>query len=299
MNKHAYLIMTYNQFYILEKLLQLIDDERNDIFIHVDRKVKNFDVNYFKKLIKKSNIFFIDRYDIRWADISQTMGILSLLEESRKNGPYRYYHLLSGTDLPLKTQDEIHKFFRDNDKEYIHFCTIENRINNMYKYNVYWFFTKYLRGSIKSKFLRALNMILRYLQKNFFGIDRCKRDKLDIKIGANWFSITDALASYLLDNKKWILSRYKNTMCSDESFIQTLVYNSSIFRNRLSRNGKEDNNYLACMRYIDWKRGNPYVWTMNDFKELMQSEYLFAIKFDINKDKMIVDKIYDTLNKKM
>lgn len=289
--------MAYNQFYILEKLLQLIDDERNDIFIHIDKKVKDFNFNYFRNLVKKSNIFYINRYDIRWADISQTIGILSLLKESRKNGPYRYYHLLSGTDLPLKTQNEIHKFFNNNNKEYIHFCTFENRINNMYKYNVYWFFTKYLRGGIKSKCLKALNKLSRCLQRMILHIDRCKKDKLDIKVGANWFSITDELASYLLDNNEWILYRYKNTMCSDESFIQTLAYNSSMFRKRLSRNGKEDDNYLACMRYIDWKRGNPYVWTMSDFKELMQSEYLFARKFDIDKDKIIVDKIYDTLNK--
>ena len=70
MDKHAYLIMAYNQFYILEKLLQLIDDERNDIFIHIDEKVEIFDFNYFKNLVKKSNIFFFFFYDIRWADIS-------------------------------------------------------------------------------------------------------------------------------------------------------------------------------------------------------------------------------------
>lgn len=295
MDKHAYLIMAYNQFYILEKLLQLVDDERNDIFIHIDKKVKNFDFNYFKKLVKKSNVFFTDRYDIRWADISQTMGIITLLEESKKKGKYRYYHLLSGSDLPLKNQNEIHDFFYNNDKEYIHFCSTENRINNMYKYNVYWLFTRYLRGNIKSKILRALNKISRCLQEKLLNINRCKNDKLDIKIGANWFSITDKLVDYILSNKDWILYRYKNTMCSDESFIQTLVYNSSIFKNRLSRQGEEDDNYLACMRYVDWTRGKPYVWQIDDFDELMESSYLFARKFDITKDKVIIDKIYNTL----
>lgn len=32
MNKHAYLIIAHNDFYILEKLLMLLDDERNDIY---------------------------------------------------------------------------------------------------------------------------------------------------------------------------------------------------------------------------------------------------------------------------
>lgn len=51
--KHAYLIMAHNQFHILEVLLNLIDDERNDIFLHIDKKVSNFDFDYFKTILKK------------------------------------------------------------------------------------------------------------------------------------------------------------------------------------------------------------------------------------------------------
>lgn len=40
--KHAYLIMVHNQFYVLEILLKLIDDERNDIFLHIDKKSIKF-----------------------------------------------------------------------------------------------------------------------------------------------------------------------------------------------------------------------------------------------------------------
>ena len=47
MQKHAYLIMSHNDFYILEKLLRLLDDRRNDIYVHIDKKVKNFDFKYF------------------------------------------------------------------------------------------------------------------------------------------------------------------------------------------------------------------------------------------------------------
>ena len=54
MEKHAYLIIAHNNFYILEKLLRLLDDERNDIYIHIDKKVNNFDFDYFGDLCKKS-----------------------------------------------------------------------------------------------------------------------------------------------------------------------------------------------------------------------------------------------------
>ena len=36
MKKHAYLIMAHNNPYILKKLLNLIDDKRNDIYLHID-----------------------------------------------------------------------------------------------------------------------------------------------------------------------------------------------------------------------------------------------------------------------
>ena len=61
MNKHAYLIMAHNEFHILEKLILLLDDSRNDIYIHIDSKVKNFNFKYYEQLVKESNIYFIER----------------------------------------------------------------------------------------------------------------------------------------------------------------------------------------------------------------------------------------------
>lgn len=37
--KHAYLIIAHHEFEILKKLVQAIDDERNDIYIHFDKKM--------------------------------------------------------------------------------------------------------------------------------------------------------------------------------------------------------------------------------------------------------------------
>ena len=75
MNKHAYLIMAHNEFYILEKLILLLDDLRNDIYIHIDSKVKNFNFKYYKKLVKRSNIYFVERKNVRWGHMSQKMCI--------------------------------------------------------------------------------------------------------------------------------------------------------------------------------------------------------------------------------
>ena len=35
MKKHAFLIMAHNQFDLLEMLIKLLDDPRNDIYLHI------------------------------------------------------------------------------------------------------------------------------------------------------------------------------------------------------------------------------------------------------------------------
>ena len=40
MDRHAYLILAHKNFGQLRKLIELLDDPRNDIFVHVDAKAK-------------------------------------------------------------------------------------------------------------------------------------------------------------------------------------------------------------------------------------------------------------------
>lgn len=51
------------------------------------------------------------------------------------------------------------------------------------------------------------------------------------------------------------------------------------------------------MRYIDWKRGGPYIFLELDYQELMDSYCLFARKFDSNIDKKIINMICTELKK--
>ena len=64
--KHAYLIIAHDEPYILEKVLKLIDDERNDIYLHIDKKWKDFNFKYFKSVVRESHLFFTKRLDVRW-----------------------------------------------------------------------------------------------------------------------------------------------------------------------------------------------------------------------------------------
>ena len=52
--------------------------------------------------------------DVRWGDISVVDAEFALFDEAYRRGEYSYYHLLSGVDMPLKTQNYIHRFFEKN-----------------------------------------------------------------------------------------------------------------------------------------------------------------------------------------
>ena len=65
MGKHAYLIMAHNQAELLKKLVQCLDHERTDIFIHIDKKAK-IDVEEIRNSAKKSKLYFTNRINVTW-----------------------------------------------------------------------------------------------------------------------------------------------------------------------------------------------------------------------------------------
>ena len=117
--KHAFLIMAHSDFGALEKLLSALDDVRNDIYLHVDKKSPNVDCDRLRYCVKKAGLFFAKRRNIYWGHSSVVKCEISLLEMATAREHYHYYHLLSGVDFPLKSQDYIHDFFKDKNLEYV------------------------------------------------------------------------------------------------------------------------------------------------------------------------------------
>ena len=115
--KHAYLILAHNEFEVLRRLVSCVDDSRNDIYIHFDKKVTALpDIR-----TRNAGLTVLDRrIDVRWGAPSMIEAEYALFSAAASRGPYQYYHLLSGVDLPLKSQDEIHAFFdAHNGEEFI------------------------------------------------------------------------------------------------------------------------------------------------------------------------------------
>lgn len=297
--RHAYLIIAHSNWKQLKLFLELLDEPNNSIFIHIDAKVKNAPILELENVTQNATTKVFQEYKVYWGSFELVQTELFLFKKAHVDH-YDYYHLLSGADLPIKSQHEINRFFEENKGyEFVHYDTDERlktdkEITRRTKY--YHFLQNYRRRykySIFNNFFTFLERVLLVCQIAF-KVDRMKKHSdIVIRYGSQWVSITDNLVQYILQNEKLIEDIFCFTNCADELFIQTLVYNSE-FKDKLY-DKKYDDSVIANMRLIDMKKrgknGNPYTWRISDFEEIKQSECLFARKFDIGCDDQIVKKI--------
>lgn len=289
MERHAYLIMAHNHFDFLKELLGCLDDSRNDIYLHIDKKAGSFDPNQFTKVLNSSRLFFTERLDVRWGGYSQIACELLLLKAAAgqtSHGPapkerYAYYHLLSGSDLPLKSQDEIHTFFeRHTGKEFLAFDREVSR--QALERICLWHFFRESSSPLAEPADHLLTLVQRLLH-----VDRLKGSGIEVCKGPNWFSITDGLARYVLEQEDWIRKHFSHSVCADELFLQTLAAASPFRENIYDREGTSGS--MANLRYVDWERGNensPYTFQEEDKELLLGLPHLFARKFERNILKM-------------
>lgn len=291
--RHAYLILAHNNFKQLSKLVSLLDDRDNDVFIHIDKKssVSLEDLSMSFDL-KFSKVHIYSKYKIYWGDYSMVEAEIFLFEESSKIG-YDYYHLISGLDLPIKPMNYIKDFFeKNNGKEFVS-CeesfSKQSQVGRRAKY--YYHLQKYRKNSnnIIAFIINLFNKIDIFIQM-ILRINRLKSENIQLMAGSQWVSITNDFVIYLLKKKNLIKKLFVCTNCSDELFIHTILYNSN-FKDKLYIN--EDNRY-DNMRKILWENnnsGSPYVWKRKDFDKLISSKSLFARKFDSQIDDVIINLI--------
>lgn len=286
--KHAYLIIAHNEYPVLKALLSMLDDERNDIYLHIDKRATELRKQVGTFRAEKAGFHLLkNSIKVYWGDISQIEVEYLLFESALTNGPYAYYHLLSGCDLPIKSQDYIHNFFRQHaGKEFVGFWhdAIHQRDLERKVFR-YYFFTQRLKD--KGHLLHGITAFMRNTILAIQKIGHYHREKtFEFKKGCNWVSITENAVRHILQYKAIIFGRMKYTLCPDEIFLQTILWNSP-FRNQLY---DTDDVNTGSMREIDWKRGHPYVWQKADYKELIESDKLFARKFS-SKQMEVVDML--------
>lgn len=299
--KHAFLIIAHNNWWQLKKLIECLDSDTHDIYVHVDKKSKDFDESYFRNSSTKSSLKFYREFEVYWGGFSQVQVEMFLLKQAYANG-YDYYHIVSGADLPLKSNEEIDSFFKENKgKEFIFYdedaLKGNPEISRRAKY--YHFLQNYRRRYTekwKNSFFTFCERTSLALQI-VFGVNRVKNLDWQIKYGLQWVSITDELVKVILANEEKITSVFSYTNCADELFIQTIAFNCGFNDYIFQPVDKQ----AANLRCIDWSRGkngNPYTYRLKDIDMLIpkigggrENLNLFARKFSETIDKDLIDEI--------
>ncbi len=91
----------------------------------------------------------------------------------------------------------------------------------------------------------------------------------------------------LKENKSKLIDFFKLSFIPDESLIHTILMNSPYKENLINDN----------LRHYVWKRdvGSPNVLEEKDFESILASGKLFARKFDIEQDRMIIEKLQEAI----
>lgn len=251
-----------------------------DVYVHID---KNSSIN----IEAQNNIFIYKKYKIYWGSFNIIMATLCLLREAHRKG-YDRYILISGQDLPIKTNKEIKDSFQNNYSEYLYIIKIPNEDGwpNMKR--------RLLSYRIECRSEEAKNKISYRIKRKIFHIySKIKPRKLDYDFygGWQWTNYTrncvEKIFEYLKKDKKYI-KRYKWTSCADEIFFQTIIHQIDGIDIK--------NDYL---RYIVWENGQDHPQTLRicDYENIIESGNLFARKFDETIDNEIIDKIYKRIEK--
>lgn len=276
-DRHAYCIMAHGQIHQLQRLLDVLDDVRNDIYLHVDKKCK--DSLSILHTAKSKLIFTSKRLDVRWSDISQVDAEICLFQTMLDtNNNYNRVHFISGVDLPLKTQDEIHDFFNKHNNE--EFINIRKDLTFCRRLKFYHFFVCYRRNHILADYARKL-----FLLPQLLFVNRLRTAPLKFAYGWNWCSLTVKAIKEIVTTYKKYRYVFLYSTSADELYKQMILYTS----------GKYKISSMGPLRYILFKKGNPSpkVLTMVDYNNMMASGCLFARKFDERVDNEVISKVIE------
>lgn len=300
-DKQAYLIIAYNNFEQLSFLLGLLDYPYVDIYLLIDKKsnLTVADKNNILGAVKKSKVYFVPRINIYWGDFSLVKAEFILFRSAYNKSKYSYYHLISGSDLPLRPESQIFDFFDNHrNKIFIRLAKADKQAENRVKYRQV--LIRYRQRSNSPKVInysaKVINKIGIRVQK-LLGINIIKKYKIKVGIGSEWVSLDTSTVKLILDNEIWIAKVFSNSVCSDELFIPTLLNKYSEFQKKIWKaetNPDKPGELFGNMRYINWWAGSPYTWKEGDEKDIeigIKSGNLFSRKFNLKKSPKLKEYI--------
>lgn len=286
--KHAYLIIANKNHNQVQLLIDTLDDKRNDVYLLVDQKSNWDNIDFFTK---HSKLIRLPSLPIFWGNFSLIQAEFNLFKVASKYH-YDYYHLISGADLPLTSQNRIHNFFDQHPHhQFLTYSAMIDPEELKLRIRPHLF-----RRSYRNQVL-PLRIYRKFEKKVIFGL--FSQDKRDQYLGfaSNWVSLDDLFVQKLVASEDIIHRFFDKGYLVDELMVPTLLNLYPEFKETVYHatpvTDKPDE-LQGSLRYINWWDGKPYIWCVQDFDKLqsaVEHGHFFSRKFDMQVDSKIIDKI--------
>jgi hypothetical protein len=270
--RHAYIISAYKNLEQVARLVRRLHSGRTSFLVHVDKKTDNREYEALVEDLRDlPSVGFLARHACHWGGFGHVRATLKGIDELLRGGDrFDYVTLLTGQDYPIKPIAYIERFFETRaPSSFMGFSPLPSDSWSP-------------RGGLD----RIENWHLRlYGHHRRLPVRRRFPSGLRPYGGGAYWCLSRECIEYvagLVARRPDVVSFFRHVDIPDEIFFQTVLLNSPLRDTIVNDN----------LRYIDWTRGRrPAILEVRDFEALRASPKLFARKFDVSQDAVVLDLI--------
>lgn len=324
MRKIAILILAHRYTEQLRRMVQRLDCEYFDVYLHVDAKsnIAPF-IKGLTGAMKTSKLAFVtQRIPTYLNDFSLVDATCASLHEAIEGDDYQYFALLTGQDYPIKSNQTIYETLTAAyPMSFIDMYGAEEA----FRKGVQWvehIGQYYYSQQLRKRMLRLVGQKAynskcgKLLRGIAVAYDRVRTlagcsPREEIKdagyvysAGSHFWILPDVAAKHLLNvwkNDAKLNRIFHHIAAAEESYFQTalstfdgLQLPADMYEQFESEEKEMDN---PALRLIKWyengvkTNGHPAIWNIEDVQTLSHARALFARKFDAATDSAILDYI--------
>jgi hypothetical protein len=279
-------------------LLSVLRHPQVKVYVHVDRRKSLAPFTRALAEADVSDVVLLPRHKSWWSSAGTLDAALEGLVAGVADG-CDYFVTISGQDFPLRPMDEIVAFFEQaGSRSYISYWPVSEfsrrwrgrERTELYTYTVRGRREVCIPRGEDVSFLnwrgRMLNEFLR--MRTAFMPSRRHPPYVRPFLGSDWWNLSRVAADYVLrfhdehpDFRRW----HEHTLAPSEMFVQSILLGTDFGRHNEIVNDR--------LRFVIRQEGSPHprTLTMDDLSALLESEKLFARKFDRRVDFAVLERL--------